>query len=220
MDDETVFLVDDDRSMRESLVWMLRSAGIDVEAYTAPHELLKSCDPSRAGCFVLDLRLPEMDGCELRRRLLDRGCRQPHLIISAYGQVPDVVEAMREGAVDFLEKPFDHKVFLNRVRGALALDAETRQNQAEKESVDKRLRSLTNREREVLDLVVQGMLSKQIARTLDISPKTVDVHRSRVTRKMGVASVAQLVQLMVRFDPAGHSSNAAAASPRQERAAS
>ena len=192
----TVLVVEDDRVMRESLVWLLETAELNVEAYGSPDELLERYDPDQPGCLVLDLQLGKMTGLELWRRLQERGCRHPFIIISGQGDIGAAVQSMHDGAVDFLEKPFDRQLFLGRVRQAIERDANNRHRRVSDLETQSQIDSLTPREREVMGLVVDGKLTKQIARRLDISEKTVEVHRSHVTKKMHVQSVAQLVRLV------------------------
>ena len=191
----TVFLVEDNQSVREPLVGLLRDHGFLVADYASPVEVLEGCDPARPGCLVLDLPLLEMDGLELLEMLKRKGCRQPFLVISGHPAVAQAVESIRKGAVDFLKKPFDCRRFLACVRTAIQHDTQQRRRRAEREAVQARVDSLTPREREVMNLVMQGVLTKQIARQLGMRPKTVEVHRSRIVKKMQVKSVAQLVRL-------------------------
>lgn len=192
----TVHLVDDNQAVRDSIVWMLEREGIQVEAYATPGDLLKAYDPKSRGCLVLDLSLPEMSGLELRDRLVEMGCRLPFIIITGCGEVPDATRAIKLGAVDFMEKPLDRDIFLDRVWQALDKDTRQRRERADHDSVQNLLDELTPREREVLELVVAGKLTKQIARQFGISVKTIEVHRSNITRKMQVDSVAQLVRIV------------------------
>lgn len=192
----TVFLVEDDDDIRTSAVWTLQRAGVAVEAHSSAEELLNSVKPEMPGCYVLDLQLPEMSGMDLRRRLVEMGCRQPFLILSGQGDVALAVEAMQLGAVDFIEKPFEPRRLLDAVRKCIDRDAVERRGRVAQQQLQKRLSALTPRERDVLDLVVQGRMAKQIAKQLIISPKTVEVHRSRVIKKLGVESLAQLLYVM------------------------
>ena len=193
----TVILVEDDQAVRDSIVWMLEQERIHVEAYATPSKLLAMYDSARPGCLVLDLHLPEMNGLELRGRLVEMGCQLPFIIITGHAEVPDATHAMRIGAVDFIEKPLNREVFLNRVWLALDQDARWRREQADHECVQARLDSLTQREHEVLGRVVAGKLTKQIATELGITIKTVEAHRSNITRKMQVDSVVQLVRIVI-----------------------
>lgn len=192
----TVFLVEDDLPMRESLVWLLKVNELQVEAFASPGELLEVYDPDRPGCMIIDLQLPRMSGLELYKALQDKGCCHPFLVISGHGDVTTAVDAMRNGAIDFLEKPFDHDTFLLRVNEAVERDAKQREVRGNAEAVQERIETLTPREHEVMRLVAEGQLTKQIAKNLGISTKTVEVHRSHVTKKMKVHSVAQLVAML------------------------
>jgi len=193
----TVFIIEDDDDLRESLQWMIRKLGLDVDAYASPRKFLEEHDAEKPGCLVLDLRLPEMSGLDVQKQLLSQGSFRPFIVLTAHGEVPSAVEAMRLGALDFIEKPFSRQYLLDRIHQAIELDLKTRQTQAEVNAVTKLIETLTRREREVLDLVVSGRLTKQIAKQLGISPKTVEVHRSKVVKKMQVDSVVELV-LMVQ----------------------
>jgi two-component system, LuxR family, response regulator FixJ len=193
-----VFLVDDDQQIRDSLAWMLRSVGLEVECYGSPEAALAACTPDRPACLVIDLQLPGMSGLELRKRLLENGCYQPFIVMSGHGDVSLAVRAMRMGAMDFLEKPFSHQRLLEAIQKGVERDADERRRHAERTAIQTRLESLTPREREVLSLVADGTLSKRIAGQLGISPKTVEVHRSNIMKKMKVDSVAQLVNLVTR----------------------
>jgi two-component system, LuxR family, response regulator FixJ len=192
----TVFLVEDDVDVRQSATWALERHGVAVEAFASAEEILMSLNPDALGCYVLDLRLPEMNGLELRRRLVENGCRQPFIILSGEGDVALAVEAMRLGAVDFIEKPVEPSKLLDAVRKCIEFDAVERRRRAAQQQLERRLNTLSPREREVFDLVVQGQTSKQIGMALTISPKTVEVHRSRIVKKLGFESAAQLVIAM------------------------
>lgn len=203
----TVFLVDDDRAVCDSIVWMLKQEGINVKAFLSPSALLHEFDPSSNGCLVLDLQLPEMTGLELHSRLRELGCDLPFMIITGCGEVPDATAAMRMGALDFIEKPVYRKTFLQRVWQALDEATRRRQEKTNYDDVQRRIDKLTKREREVLELVVAGKLTKQIARQLGVTVKTIEAHRSNVTKKMQVDSAIQLVRMVTQqrayHSPAG-----------------
>jgi two-component system response regulator FixJ len=192
----TVFLVEDDVDVRESAACTLQMNGVAVETFASANEILMSLNPDALGCYVLDLRLPEMNGFELRRRLVEKGCRQPFIILSGDGDVSLAVEAMRLGAVDFLEKPVEPRKLLDAVRKCIEFDAIERRGRGAQQRLEQRLNTLSPREREVLDLVVQGQTSKQIGMALAISPKTVEVHRSRIMKKLEVESATQLLLVL------------------------
>jgi len=199
MNDSTVFIVEDFQPLRESMVCLLLRAEIPCEAFASPAELLASLDVERAGCLVLDLHLAGMTGLELQSRLWEAGCRLPFLIVSGHGQIPDAITAFRRGAIDFLEKPFAREIFLDRVREAIGKDAVMRGKQRLQNRTSSRLETLTARESEVLELILDGRLTKQIAGLLGISAKTVENHRSNIAKKMGVDSAVQLVKVVAEF---------------------
>lgn len=200
-ENSVVWVVDDDDALRASLVWLFNSAGYTVEACSNPQDFLSSYDADRAGVLVLDLQMPGMSGLELVRKLRAQNCLQPFIVISGHGDVTSAVDLMQEGAIDFLEKPFDHSLLLEYVDGALQRHEETRERRLEEADIRERINSLTPRELVVMHMVVDGMLTKQIAQHLGISQKTVEVHRSHMTKKMQVSSVAQLVRAVVSLSP-------------------
>ena len=198
MTEPTVFLVDDDQAARQSIIQILDANGIAVEAHSASRMLLTTCDPSRSGCFILGMRIGGMDGVRLYRCLAGIGWRLPYIIITECDEVCDAITAVRQGAIA-LEKPIIPKKLLTSVRQAFNEDEKCRREQAIYDSVQMRLDSLTRREHEVLELVVAGRLTKQIARQLNISMKTVEAHRSKITRKMQIESVAELVRIVTEL---------------------
>ena len=193
----TVFVVDDDASTRELLAWLMTRNELQVEAYADAVSFLAAYRPERPGCLVLDLNMPGMSGLDLQRALKDQGVVLPVIFLSGGADVPKAVRAVREGAVDFIEKPFDYKQVVERVRECIARDAAQRGEREVRSARASRLAQLTTREREVLDLVVAGKLNREIAETLDISIKTVEAHRARLMEKLEVGSVAELVQAVV-----------------------
>lgn len=194
----TVLLVDDDRAVCDSLVWMLKLEGINARAFLTPSALLHEFDPSCNGCLVLDLHLPGMTGLELRSRLCELGCELPFMIITGRGEVPDATAAMRMGALDFMEKPVYRRTFIQRVWQAFEEDTRRRREKTNYDDVQRRMDTLTKREREVLELVVAGKLTKQIARELGVTVKTIEAHRSNLTKKMRVNSAIQLVRMVTQ----------------------
>ena len=190
-----VFIVDDDEAIRDSLQWLLESHGLHVRHYASPQAFLDACDSTLSGCLVLDVRMPDMSGLELNEKLGERGISWPVVFITGHGDVPMAVSALKRGAVDFVEKPFRDDEILNLIRQCLATDAEQRVRQRRDAALRERSASLTEREREVLKLIVGGNLNKEIAEQLGISVKTVEVHRSRVMDKMAARTVADLVQM-------------------------
>ncbi len=195
-----VFVVDDDSSLRESLVGLMTSVGLPVEVYASAEEFLEVYDPSRPGCLVLDVRLQGMSGLELQEKLTERNIRLPVIIVTGFGDVPMAVRALQNGATDFIEKPYNPQVFLERIRQAITRDVEERKRRAKVDEIRERVGMLTPREREVMELVVAGHPNKAVAAKLAMSPKTVETHRSRVMWKMQVKSVAQLVRMALLLE--------------------
>ena len=193
----TVFVVDDDRAVRDSIQWLVESIGVEVETFDSPKRFLETCKPGRPGCLLLDVRMPEMSGVQLQEVLKERGFTLPVIVITGYGEVPTAVRAMKQGAVDFVEKPFNDQALVELIQKCIERDAVDRETLAQRAQVRDRLALLTPREREVMDRVVAGDSNKLIAKQLDISPKTVEVHRSRVMQKMQINSLAELVQMFV-----------------------
>lgn len=196
-DEQTVFVVDDDDAFRDSLELLFESVGLKVETYGSAASFLEDLDPRRRGCLVLDVRMPGMSGLELQARLNERGIFLPVIFMTGHGDVPMAVRAMKSGAVDFLSKPFSHQELLDLVQGALKGEAEQREREDERRSVLNRLRLLTPREEEVMELVVDGQANKVIANRLGISQRTVEIHRSQVMQKMEAASLAELVRMVL-----------------------
>jgi len=196
----TVFVVDDDTGVREAIRLLLRSVGLRAEVFSLARTFLESYDPDVPGCLVLDLRMPGISGLELQDRLIKLGSELPIIFVTAHGDVPTAVIAVKAGAVDFIQKPFQDQKLLDMVHHALDLDAQARKERAELARIEDRLRSLTPREREVLELVVAGKMNKIISRELGISQRTVEIHRARVMDKMEASSVSQLVRMIVRSE--------------------
>ena len=195
----TVFIIDDDPAMRDSMSFLVRSVGISVETFASAQEFLDTYDPVRRGCLVLDVRMPGMSGLELQEFLVERGIRAPVVMVTGYGDVPMAVRALKGGAVDFLEKPFTDQELLETINEAIERDYRQRGKDAELSKVKERIARLTPREREVMDLVLDGKPNKAIAAELGLSPKTVEVHRSRVMAKMQVSSLAALLQTVLSY---------------------
>ena len=190
----TVYVVEDDRAVRDSLVWLLQNQGIRVQSFADPEEILAAFQRNWVGCLVLDLALPVVNGLDLYRSLKDRGCTLPFIVITGHGEIPDATRAIRLGAIDFLEKPFDTEWFLKLIGQALDLSIRQRDASFERQKMEILLESLTARESEIMELMVQGLMTKQIARKLEISIKTVEAHRSNILKKLDVESVVQLVR--------------------------
>ncbi len=203
----TVFVVDDDEAVRSSLKWLIESAGFGVETWGSAQEFLGAFNPNRHGCIVLDIRLPGMSGLELQQKLSSNGVQMPVIIITGHGDVPTAVRAMKNGAVELLEKPINDSVLLGKIREAIEQDGKIRKQVQQDEAVGSRISSLTLREKQVMDLVVAGRANKQIAQHLGITKKTVEAHRARVMRKMNAPTLADLVRTVTHHEPPeGHSS--------------
>ncbi|MDE1922636.1 MAG: response regulator transcription factor [Gammaproteobacteria bacterium] len=194
-DEATVYVVDDDDGMRRALTLLLSTVGYNTHAYARPSEFLAKLKTDEPGCLVLDIRMPEMSGLELQRQLNRSGCMLPIIFITGHGDVPMAVQAMKAGAFEFIQKPFRDQDLLDQINHALRHDAENRQNVARRADVLRRLETLTPRERQVMDLVVDGGANKVIAIDLGLSERTVEIHRAKVMEKMGARSVAHLVKL-------------------------
>jgi FixJ family two-component response regulator len=197
--DVTVFVIDDDARMRAALERLLKSVGLHAESFATPQDFLRHKLPDAASCLVLDVRLPGMSGLEVQRKLNQRGVRIPIIFITGHGDIPMTVEAMKSGAVEFLTKPFRDQDLVDAIQQALKSDDELRQRQAEIAQLRERYEKLTVREREVMHLVVSGMLTKQIASTLAMSEITATVHRGHVMRKMHANSPAELGRIAERL---------------------
>ncbi|KAA6186350.1 response regulator transcription factor [Thiohalocapsa marina] len=199
----TVFVVDDDQAMRASLQWLIESIGMRVETFDSAQAFLDAYYPGRAGCLLLDVRMPGMSGLELQAYLTRREIRIPVIIITGHGDVAMAVKAMKAGAVDFIEKPFDDEELLNSIRNALQHDEKQRALRAQRAAIAMRLAELTPREHEVMSMVTDGKSNKEIAAALGVSAKTVEVHRARVMDKMRANSLAELVRmaLIARGEP-------------------
>jgi two-component system response regulator TtrR len=195
----TAYVVDDDEAIRTLWRWLIESNGIAVRTYATAMEFIEGYDPGTPGCLVLDLRLPGMSGLELQDYLKKRGIQVPIVFVTAHGDVATAVTALKGGAVDFIEKPFSYRRVLAIIKKAFQRDAENRDRRVRHLRAASRMAMLTERERAVLQRVIEGKQNKVIAGELDISVKTVEFHRSKLMEKMGVDSVAQLVQLTLGF---------------------
>jgi len=191
----TVFIVDDDRSMRQAIQDLVESVGLRAEAYATGQEFLRRQRTSDPSCLVLDVRLPQMSGLDFQRQLADTGVQIPIILITAHGDIPMSVRALKSGAVEFLTKPFRDQDLLDAIQQALQRDSAARAQQTEIHALEQRFQSLTVREREVMTLVVSGMLNKQIAAELGASEATVKIHRGHVMEKMQAGSIVELVRM-------------------------
>ena len=199
---DTVHIVDDDEGVRDSLRILLESAGFAARPYASAAALL-SAGQGISGCVLTDVRMPGMDGLELQEQLNSRGLRLPVIVMTGQADIPVAVQAMKAGAVDFLEKPFSDTQLLEAVQRAM-IECQRREQQAVAAAdAAARLQKLTPREREVLDLLVNGLSSKEIANVLGGSPRTIEVHRARVHEKLGARSLPELVRLVLRASPEG-----------------
>jgi FixJ family two-component response regulator len=192
-----VLVVDDDAGVRNAMRVLLKSVGLDSASYGSAQEFLAAYDSAQPGCLLLDIRMPGMSGLELQQQLNLRGAVIPVIFMTGHGDIPMAVEAMQHGAFDFLQKPFRDQDLIDRIQKAIAKDAELRKSLGEHERIRRRLESLTPREREVLDLMTQGKQNKAVAQALDVSPRTVEIHRARVMQKMEAGSIAELVRMML-----------------------
>lgn len=194
---QTVFIVDDDPAIRFAMQALMDSVDIEHEIFSSADEFLAGESPERAGCLVLDIRMPGTGGLELQEELIARGNTLPIIFITGHGDVPMAVDAMQKGAVNFIQKPFRDQELLDCVREALTTDKERREVNLRRAEFSRRLNQLTNREREVFDLVVTGKANKVIAYELDVSQRTVEIHRARVMEKMQARSLADLVRMHI-----------------------
>jgi FixJ family two-component response regulator len=199
--EQTVFIVEDDAAVRDSLGLLLGLQGYRTQSFERAEDFLRVYRPSWAGCLLLDIRMPGMSGLELQKELQRQRLALPVIIITAHGDVSTVRTALKSGAVDFLEKPVDPDALLMAVRSALDADAAGRRTARDAEGVKQKLSILTARERQVMDLVAKGCHNREIAATLGISPRTVEVHKARVMEKLQVENVVELVRIV--FSPSG-----------------
>jgi len=193
----SIMVVDDDSGVRNAMRILLKSVGLESVLYSSAQEFLAAYQPSQPGCLLLDIRMPGMSGLELQQQLNLRGAVIPVIFMTGHGDVPMAVEAMQHGAFDFLQKPFRDQDLLDRIQKAIAKDAQSRASLGEHERIRTHLETLTAREREVMDLMIQGKQNKAIAQDLGVSPRTIEIHRARVMEKMEAHSVAELVRMML-----------------------
>lgn len=193
-----IHIIDDDEAVRESLGFLLDTAGFDVRSYESAPSFLKQLPAAEPGCVITDVRMPDMTGLELVKRLSDLGASLPVIVITGHGDVPLAVEAMKAGVVDFIEKPFDDQTILAALNAALTRHADGGERDAERAAMTQRLAGLSSRERQVLIGLVAGQANKVIAQELGISPRTVEVYRANVMTKMQAASLSELVRMALQ----------------------
>lgn len=190
----TVFVVDDDEAVRDSLSYLIASVDLQVKAFASATDFLDAYKADMPGCLVVDVRMPGMSGLELQRQLSDRSINLPVIIITGHGDVDMAVRAMKSGAFDFIQKPFNDQVLLDLIQAALEKNARAAESNAERADISEQLNQLTDREREVLNGIVNGSSNKDIAAHLNLSEKTIEFHRSKVMRKMSATSLADLTR--------------------------
>ncbi len=198
--DPVVWVVDDDEAMRSSLKWLIESVGMRVESFDSADGFLRGHYPGRFGCLLLDVRMPGMSGLELLDHLAREQLLPPTIIITGHGDVPMAVRAMKAGAVDFIEKPFNDEILLDAIRRALADEEERRVSSSRAAELSERMSHLTPREHEVMLMVTDGKSNKEIANTLGVSAKTIEAHRARVMEKMQAGSLAELVRMVIAVE--------------------
>jgi FixJ family two-component response regulator len=200
--DPMVFVVDDDPALRRSLSYLIESVGLEVETFAGGEEFLESCDPERPGVLVLDLRMPGVGGLDVQRELNRRGIDLPIILLTGHAEVSTAVRSLKDGAFDFIEKPFSDQVLLDSIQAAIRTDRRRRSDRILHGDIAERVERLTQRERQVMERVVIGEANRVIAEHLGLSPKTVEVHRAHVMEKLEVHSLAELVRLAVALEPA------------------
>jgi FixJ family two-component response regulator len=200
----TVFIVDDDRGLRQAIHDLVESVGLRAESFANGEDFLRAKRMNRPSCLVLDVRLPQMSGLDFQQRLTETGIQIPIIFITAHGDIPMSVRALKSGALEFLTKPFRDQDLLDAIHQALERDRVAREQQSEIHNLQERVRTLTAREQEVMNLVVSGMLNKQIASEIGTSEATVKIHRGNVMRKMKAGSVVDLVRMADKLKPSPH----------------
>ena len=193
--EQTIFVVDDEPDVRAALGMLIKSVGLKPEIYESPQAYLDTYDPERRGCLVLDMRMPGMSGLDLQQKLASMGLHPPIIMISGHGEIPNAVQAVQSGAIDFLQKPISDQLLLDRIQQALRLDEENHKKYHESRELETRYTTLTPREREVMQGVITGKLNKIIADELSVSTRTVEIHRAHVMEKMQAGSLSALVSM-------------------------
>ena len=195
MSDRIIHLVDDDEAIRRSAGFMLKTSGYKVDSYASGVDLLKEAKDLQPGCILLDVRMPDMDGLQVQQALQERGIGYPVIVMTGHGDVGVAVQAMKAGAVDFIEKPFEKAVLLSAIEEGFSRLEQSGKSRARAEEATVRLQALTPRERDVLEGLVRGHPNKTIAFDLDISPRTVEIHRANLMSKLGVASLSEALRI-------------------------
>ena len=193
----TVYIIDDDQAVRDSLSWLIESHGYSAKVYDSAQTYLDQYHHTMTGCILLDIRMPEMDGLELQQLLAKRGCTLPIIFMTGHAEVPVAVAAIRFGGFEFLEKPFENKIMLGHIRAAMALEEQSRKAPNDHQDFLNRIRRLTQQEKRIMQRITQGLTNKQVAEELGLSHKTVEVYRTRVMQKMQASSLPMLVRLLV-----------------------
>ena len=201
MQEQTVFVVDDDAAVRDSIKELVESVGLQAEGYDSALAFLDAFESQRPGCLVLDVRMAEMSGLVLQERLNELEASIPVILLTGHGDVPMAVQAMRSGAVDFIQKPYREQALLDSINAALTTDAAARRSSVAMDDIEQRLSSLTGREREVLDQILSGLTGKEIARELGVSPRTVEAHRKNLLHKLGIATAKALILRFTSLEP-------------------
>jgi RNA polymerase sigma factor (sigma-70 family) len=196
---QTVFIVDDDEAVRGALRLLMKSVGREAKTFASGDEFLDSCSPGISGCLILDIRMPGMSGLELQEKLHQQGVNIPIIFITGHGDVPMAVQAMKQGALEFLQKPFREQDLVDLVNQALEKNENSHKLALQRTEIEPRIAKLTPRERQIMDMIVQGKANKVIAIDLGVSQRTVETHRTRIMRKMQAKSLAELVQMAVRL---------------------
>ena len=194
MNDKTIFVVDDDKAVRDSLSWLISSVGLHVETFASAQDFLDVYDPTRPGCLLVDVRMPGMSGLELQKRLAENPHCLPVIVVTGHGDVQMAVRAMKDGAFDFIEKPYNDQILLDLVQKAVRECERRRTQVTSHQEIQELVDTLTPRERQVMDMIVAGNTNKQIAYALDISDKTVEAHRAKVMEKLQASSLADLIR--------------------------
>lgn len=207
MKNPTIHVVDDDQAVRESIEWLIGSVGLDIQTYGSANEFLDNYTEDSLGCLILDVRMPGLSGLDLQHILSDRGIDLPIIFVTGHGDVPMAVRALKNGAVDFIEKPFNDQVLLDTIHSAVQKHRDRLKKRAQLENLKSRYDNLTSREQEVMDRVVTGKPNRDIGEELGISVKTVEVHRAKVMDKMQARTIADLVKMAMMIHETNHSTD-------------